>query len=111
MVEDDPVSRRTLVRLLKLRGFETIVAESIAEAVRQLPETPKSILLDLMLPDGSGVAVLDEVRNRGLPIRIAVTTGAGNWEDLLSRGAHRPDAVFHKPLDFERVVDWLNENG
>jgi DNA-binding NtrC family response regulator len=60
-----------------------------------------------MLPDGSGATVLEYIRTRQLPIRVAVTTGASNWQAMLAQ--LQPDALFTKPLDFNQVVNWLSE--
>ena len=110
VVEDDASSRRALVRLLSLRGFQTDFATTVGQAMEQLASAaPGCILLDLMLPDGNGVALLDYIRQRDLPIRVAVTTGAGNWQTLLNATQSRPDAVFTKPIDFNLVVDWLSQ--
>lgn len=107
VVEDEPASRKALVSLLKLNGIEALCATTLHAAMEQLRHGPRSILLDLMLPDGSGAAIVDYIRRNDLPIRIAVTTGAANWQSLLESSPHRPDEVFVKPLDFDRIVAWL----
>lgn len=105
VVEDDASSRRALTLLLKLHGFHATYAATRAEALACLHDGPLCVLLDLMLPDGNGVDVLRHIRRQQLPIRVAVTSGAGNWESLLD--GVRPDAFFAKPLDFERLVRWI----
>jgi DNA-binding response OmpR family regulator len=107
VVEDEPASRKALVSLLKLNGIEALCATTLQAALDQLRQGPRSILLDLMLPDGSGLAIVDHIRKHRLPIRVAITTGAGNWEALLEKSPHRPDEVFVKPLDFDRIIAWL----
>ena len=109
VVEDDPSSRRALTLLLRLKGFEAVVAPTLADALRELETSPGAVLLDLMLPDGNGSTVLRHVRSKNLPIRVAVTSGASNWESMLDQGTLRPDAFFSKPLDFDRIVYWLDE--
>ena len=109
VVEDDHSSRRALLMLLKLRGFETTHACNLAEALEQLKSRPSVVLLDLMLPDGNGSTVLDYIRRNNLPIRVAVTSGACNWESLLGDGPAKPDAFFGKPLHIERVMEWLSD--
>jgi DNA-binding NtrC family response regulator len=109
VVEDDPSSRRALTLLLKLKGFEAIYAANLADAMRLIEEEPGSVLLDLMLPDGNGSTVLEHIRTNQLPIRVAITSGASNWQAMLGHGRLKPDAFFSKPLDFDRVVLWLND--
>ena len=109
VVEDDPSSRRALTMLLQLKGFDATFASNVAEAIQQLQQNPTCVLLDLMLPDGNGAAVLEYIRSRQLPIRVAITTGASNWKAMLDK--LQPDALFTKPLDFDQLVNWLNEPG
>ena len=107
VVEDDPASRRALVSLLKLNGIEALFAGNMAEAIRQLHAGPDCILLDLMLPDGTGTAILDFVRSQRLPIKVAFTTGAADWRQFVKGTEFRPDAIFIKPLDFDSITRWL----
>jgi len=82
-------------------------AASVQDAIAALARRPHSILLALMLPDGSGAGVLRHVRAKRLPARVAVTTGTTD-EHLLAEVEHlRPDAVFRKPLDLPAVEQWL----
>jgi len=107
VVEDDPSSRRALVALLRLAGYQAVFATNLAQALDLVETAPDFILLDLMLPDGTGAAVLKYVRAQRLPIRVAITTGAADWRTLLHDCDHPPDAVFTKPLDFDRITQWL----
>ena len=109
VVEDDPSSRRALTQLLKMRGFNIVWAATLSEAMQRLESHPECVLLDLMLPDGSGAALLQHIRSRNLPIRVAVTTGAGNWHEMLGTGPVKPDALFVKPIDFAGLIEWLEE--
>lgn len=110
VVEDEPSSRRALIALLQLKGFEATFAESVSDAMKQLEQRPECVLLDLMLPDGNGAVVLQHIRDQGLPIRVAVMTGASNWQALLNHGQLQPDVLFAKPLDLNRVLDWLDRD-
>ena len=107
VVEDDPASRRALVSLLKLHGFEATFAANLSEAIGLMRSSPHCILLDLMLPDGTGAAILEHVRSHHLPIRIAFTTGTADWRKFVEGTEFRPDAIFIKPLDFESISRWL----
>jgi DNA-binding response OmpR family regulator len=109
VVEDDAASRNALVMLLQHSGFETWYATTVAEAMQMLSRGPAAVILDLMLPDGNGASVLEHVRHVGLPTRVAVATGAGDWRSLLDEARLKPDAVFLKPIDFPKLVRWLDE--
>ena len=107
VVEDDPASRRALVSLLRLNGIEALFAGNLADAITQLGTCPECVLLDLMLPDGTGTAILEFVRSQHLPIKVAFTTGAADWRQFVKGTDFRPDAIFIKPLDFDSITRWL----
>jgi DNA-binding response OmpR family regulator len=111
VVEDDPASRRALVSLLKLNGIQALYASNLSEAIKQLDALPDCVLLDLMLPDGTGGTILEFIRSQGLPIRVAFTTGAADWRQFLTGTDFRPDAIFIKPLDFSSISRWLGIAG
>ena len=63
VAEDDPTVRRFLADNLTADGFELHVAETIADAVRVLEyKHPDLAILDVGLPDGSGLDLLQRVR-------------------------------------------------
>jgi DNA-binding response OmpR family regulator len=108
VVEDDPASWRALVSLLQLSGFEPLIAANLADAFGLLDRQPECVLLDLMLPDGTGASVLEHVRKQALPIKVAFTTGTADWRKFMNGSEHRPDAIFIKPLDFDSIMQWLS---
>ncbi|HEY2259285.1 MAG TPA: response regulator [Solirubrobacteraceae bacterium] len=56
VVDDHPLSCRLLERILDFEGYTTLVASSIAEAEALVRETvPSLIVVDIRLPDGSGL--------------------------------------------------------
>jgi len=110
IVEDDRASRRALLMLLKLRGFDATHACNMGEALEQLESQPDVVLLDLMLPDGNGAMILDYIRRNNLPMRVAITSGASNWQALIGDGPHKPDAFFSKPLQFDQLMGWLSDS-
>lgn len=63
LVEDDPNILRTNRRILEREGFMVISAATLGEARSQLREhTPDAMVLDIRLPDGSGLAFCEEIR-------------------------------------------------
>jgi DNA-binding response OmpR family regulator len=109
LVEDDADTRDVVSRMLQRAGCAVHPASSAGEALLLLEELlPTHILLDVMLPDASGIVVLGAVRRRNLPVRIALMTGAGRWSDALTDAMRwDPDAVFHKPMVWSDIERWL----
>ncbi len=91
-VEDNPndadLTRRMLARLAP--QIELDVVDRVASALALLGESATAppaydvILLDLRLPDGDGLSVLEHVRRHELPLAVVVLTGVGNEELAVS---------------------------
>src|SRR4051812_6602013 len=77
IVEDDRAARTAITRLLKRMGFAVSEAGTVAAALAGIEQSPAPqwVLLDLMLPDGSGLSVLNRVRDARLPCTVCVITG------------------------------------
>lgn len=62
-VEDDPDIQRLIARRLREAGFEVITTETAGDGFVLFSErTPDLIMLDLNLPDGSGLGLVQQVR-------------------------------------------------
>ncbi|HEX9718219.1 MAG TPA: sigma-54 dependent transcriptional regulator [Ramlibacter sp.] len=61
IVEDDVDSAQMMAALVATQGFTAATARSLQEARRKMAlQQPDLVLLDLLLPDGSGMSLLDE---------------------------------------------------
>ncbi len=107
LVEDDDPTARLLRLLLERVGMTVWRAKTVAEAMEAIELRPALIMLDLRLPDGSGVDVLKTVRARRLPCKVAVVSAASEPDLFSAVMAQKPDAIFGKPLDFDGFVDWM----
>jgi len=103
ITDDDPISQRYLAGVLKEEGFEASVASCLKEARAILKAKPTDVLLlDLVLPDGSGLDILRELETR-LGTQVVVITGHASVEtvtDALRLGA---SDYLTKPLEPERL--------
>ncbi len=76
VVEDDPAFGSVLEEELRSRGHEVTRAASLAEARERLRKGGLDVaILDLQLPDGSGLEVLRELSAESLPVEALVLTG------------------------------------
>src|SRR5688500_2072167 len=108
IVEDDESSCSALVKILKRKGHEVDCAMTLKEALEKLQVwRPECVLLDLMLPDGSGLDFLRKVRQERLAVRVAVVTGVGDTAFLEQVLRLRPDGFFQKPVDMYQMLSWL----
>jgi CheY-like chemotaxis protein len=64
IVEDDPGTSRVIEAVVAKQGFGTRVASNLQGILRGMnaKPTPDMILLDIMLPDANGFAVLERLR-------------------------------------------------
>lgn len=107
VVEDDAPTTHALDLLLRHHGYEVAMATTVKEALALLPTHPDYILLDLMLPDGDGMKVLEAVRESGLRSRVVVITGVGDQDHLARVHLLNPSAMLKKPVDFSQILEKL----
>jgi DNA-binding response OmpR family regulator len=103
LVEDHDATRHCLARLLGLKGWTVQTASTVAGGLALLDAEPDCVVLDLMLPDGDGEAVLRRVRDAGLQTRVVVTTATGDEARLEQVRQLGAAAVLRKPVDVEEV--------
>lgn len=83
IVEDEKPMVLALELKLKNAGFKTKTALNGAEALEILSkETFDAVLLDLVLPEKDGFAVLAEMRGRGDETPVVVLSNLGQKEDI-----------------------------
>ena len=85
IVEDNKIDMRLLKDILESRGYETFQAEDGLEAINlAFPGLPDLILMDIKLPEISGLEVTRRLkgddRSRHIPI-VAVTARAMRWHE------------------------------
>lgn len=107
VVEDEPAITELLLTLLELNGFEAAAAPTVAAGLALLAWQPQFAILDLMLPDGIGTAILDRIRAENLPIKVAISTAVGN-EIVDAAERSKPDIIFRKPYNLWELMGWLN---
>lgn len=104
LVEDDDVLRERLARAFRERGFAVDTAASRAQAAGQLGKTPELAVIDLRLPDGSGLELLEPLREANPRAMAVVLTGWGSIATAVD--AIRLGAVNYlpKPADAEDIL-------
>jgi CheY-like chemotaxis protein len=108
VVEDDDSTLSALRRLFTRLGWDVHSAMTVSEALELLVLEPEGIVLDLMLPDGDGLAVLRKVRSAGFSAKVVVTTGVEDPRRLEDARRHLPDALLRKPMEFGELLRALN---
>jgi DNA-binding response OmpR family regulator len=108
LVEDDPATLKALKGIFHRRGWDVMNVTTVAEALSRLDWEPDCVVLDLMLPDGDGSAVLARIRSQGLAIRVAVTTGSSDIVRLQAALDLKPDIFLTKPVNLAALLEGLS---
>lgn len=111
VVEDHPELGELLAAALEMEGLESRVAATGAEALALLAERrPAAALVDLMLPDMLGVAVLDALAAASPPVPAIAMSGVFRGGRYAAEAAaHGAERFVEKPFSTEEVVTALRE--
>ena len=104
VVDDEPQILRALETSLRGAGYQVVTAATAADALTTAAmRPPGAVILDLVLPDGSGVDVCRELR-RWTDVPILVLSAVGDErEKVLALDAGADDYVT-KPFGIEELL-------
>ncbi|MEC4717978.1 response regulator [Noviherbaspirillum sp. CPCC 100848] len=110
LVDDDDAVRQGLALLLSTVGMQ-VQAHASADAflLRFDPEQPGAILLDVRMPGGSGMSLLDRLMAMNVTQPVIILTGHATVD--LCRRAFKSGATefLEKPVDDELLIDTLQK--
>ena len=99
VVEDSTPTRELLARSLDGAGFDVTFASRLSTGRRHAEESSYDIIvLDIMLPDGSGLELCRELRSRGVATPILFLTARGDVEDRIAGLDAGGDDYLRKPF-------------
>jgi DNA-binding response OmpR family regulator len=103
VVEDEPAIAESVAYALERDGFEAVVAGRIAEASDRLSGT-SLVVLDLMLPDGSGFDFISKIRKAGNGTPVIVLSSRDGEADRVAALETGADDYVTKPFSPREVV-------
>jgi DNA-binding response OmpR family regulator len=110
IVEDDRTLRETLAYNLQREGHAVVTAEDVPTAVtRTRRDEPDLVLLDLMLPGGSGVDVCRQIRAFS-PVPIIILTARGDDVDRVVGLEVGADDYVTKPFSLRELMARVKAN-
>jgi DNA-binding NtrC family response regulator len=81
VVDDEPVVRRTLARLLLSRGMKVLTADDGSAAFTVLSSEDVDVaVVDMMMPKMGGLELLDNVKSSGLGVEVIMMTAFADVE-------------------------------
>jgi two-component system response regulator AtoC len=108
IVEDDADAARMMAALVTTQGFSAATAQSLRDARRQLVlQPPDLVLLDLHLPDGNGMALLDD---KGLigNSEVVLMTGHASLETSIQALRYGAADYLVKPVSAKQLQSILS---
>ena len=107
IVEDDERLRKQISDVLNARGYKTRVVNSVADAREVMAQyAPDLVLLDILLPDGDGLVLLDEwkAHERLQDIPIIIITVLTDLEHKIKAIEQGADDYLIKPVNIDELV-------
>src|SRR3954466_6188921 len=105
IVDDEENIGRSLRMILEREGYAVNVCRTVAE-FRRHPEAHRAAayLLDMKLPDGSGIDLLKVVKQNGAPSPAIMISGHGTIADAVEATRAGAFDFLEKPLSRDRVL-------
>jgi DNA-binding NtrC family response regulator len=105
VVDDEADIRESLETLLGMEGYSVDLAANATEGLHKMETRGYDlVLLDLMMPDRSGMEVLEEVRDRDRETPIFMITAYGSIEAAVQALKAGANDYFSKPWDNEKLL-------
>ncbi len=105
VVDDEPRLCESLLLLLSIRGFDNHVCTSGAEAISILEqESFDAILLDLNLPDISGLEIMDRINAANIRTPVIIVSGEGSINSAIKALRSGVYDYVRKPYEPEELL-------
>ena len=105
IVEDEIVFARAVKKQLQRAGYKSEIAGNLSTAREKFEsQTPDLVLLDMRLPDGSGLDFLEAIKNGQNPnTAVLVMSAYGELEDAVSAMKLGASDYLKKPVDLDEL--------
>ena len=105
VVDDDANLRKTLADILRLKGYEVAGAESGAAALAEVQRTFASVaLIDLRLPDMSGIEVMEKIKANSPLTEAIILTGHASLDTALEATNKGAFSYLLKPYEIDALL-------
>ncbi len=105
LVDDDDTFRERLARALRKRGYDVRTAPGMLDAIALARnESPEYAVVDLRVPDGSGLEILRELKAIDATTRVVMLTGYGSISTAIDAMRLGADNYVAKPADVDDIL-------
>ncbi|MEW5803617.1 MAG: PAS domain S-box protein [bacterium] len=112
IVEDEEEVRKLTVRILRDKGYSIIEASNVQEALEIFEQAKRKfdlVLSDVVLPDQTGIELVEQLLSRQPEIRVLLVSGytdqKSQWPKIKERGFR----FLQKPYDLAELLRTLRE--
>lgn len=105
LVEDETVFAKAVLKHLQRAGYKLFLAADLETARVEFKENPPDlVLLDMRLPDGSGLDLLSEIKSSNPNLAVLVMSAYGELEDAVSAMKLGASDYLKKPIDLDELL-------
>ncbi|HTP64098.1 MAG TPA: diguanylate cyclase [Geobacteraceae bacterium] len=105
IIDDDVNLRKTLAAILQRQGYDVTVAGSGAEGVALFQAQPANlVLIDLGLPDMTGMKVLEKIKECRPSTEAIILTGNASLETAIEATNRGAFSYLLKPYEIEQLI-------
>jgi len=109
VIDDDDRVRSSCLDLLRSRGYQVVGAAGAREGLRSFGERrPEAVILDLRLPDGTGIDVLRELQRQAPGLPVVVISGFGGVAEAVEAMRVGAADYVEKPIPSDRLLGLLD---
>ena len=105
VVDDDANLRKTLADILRIKGYAVTAAANGAEAIAEAQRAAVNVaLIDLMLPDMSGIEVMEQIKTGSPHTEAIILTGHASLTTAIEATAKGAFSYLLKPYEIEDLL-------
>ncbi|MGS0677010.1 response regulator transcription factor [Shewanella sp. 0m-4] len=105
LVEDNTLLVEELVKQLKQAGYVTDTTDKVSEADYLIKETNYDcVILDIGLPDGNGLELLETWREQGIHTPVIMLTARSQWHEKVEGFNSGADDYLGKPFHTQELL-------
>ena len=110
VVDDEPSVLRALELILRKKGHDVVALDSPIAATQRLASEDFDVaMLDIRMPELSGIELLNAVKHRRPEIEVVMMTGHATVETALAAVKAGAYDYLTKPLDVRRFLTLIDE--
>ncbi len=105
IIDDDIVLAQEMGTFLSANGYQVESVDTLSRAREKLTQfTPEFVLLDLKLPDGTGLEILPEIREKFPESTVILLSGYGSIPEVVTAIKQGAEDFLTKPVEPDHLL-------